>query len=189
VRALVASTVLFFALTTIVARAAPTPAPEPEPTMNAQELNQRLKEAIEHHSALPTPLLPSKPEHVEFVVETNKKGQVARVRSGKESQDAMFNAMTYGNALQTFIRTEDGRAIAGTYRLSYDYSPDTKNVQRSVDLIQAGGVNPDAIGAVDDMAKINAHKEMEDYAAWKAAIAKEHAAKPHASPTPSPART
>ena len=59
--------------------------------------------------------------------------------------------MTYGNALQVFIRTPDGHAVAGLYRLSYDYAPKTKNVHRSVALIRTGGVNADAVGAVDEM--------------------------------------
>jgi len=95
---------------------------------------------------------PGKPEHTEFTVETNQKGQVTRVRSGKPSPDPAFNAMTYGNALQAFIRTADGHAIAGKFRLTYDYDPTTKRVRRGVALIRAGGVDPKALGAVDAMA-------------------------------------
>jgi len=65
--------------------------------------------------------------------------------------------MTYGNALQAFIRTEDGRSIPGTYRLSYDYDPRTKMVRRSVALLKAGGVDPNRISAVDEMAAIAKH--------------------------------
>ncbi len=93
-------------------------------------------------------------EHVEFVVETNKKGQVVKVISGKQSPDTHFNAFVYGNALQAFIRTPDGHAIAGRYKLSYDYDPRTRLVHRDVGLIRAGGVNPDAEGAVDAMGDI-----------------------------------
>jgi len=96
--------------------------------------------------------VPDKPEHTEFTVETNAKGQVTRVRSGKPSPDPAFNAMTYGNALQAFIRTADGRAVAGVFRLTYDYDPTSKRVRRGVALIRAGGVNPKALGAVDAMA-------------------------------------
>ena len=97
------------------------------------------------------PRVPTTPEHSEYVVEVNRKGQVMRIRSGKPSRDLAFNTMTYGNALQAFIRTPDGRALAGIYRLFYDYAPKTKNVRRSVALIRAGGVDPDAAGAVDQM--------------------------------------
>jgi hypothetical protein len=98
---------------------------------------------------------PNRAEHTEYVVEVNKKGQVARVRTGKSSSDSAFNAMTYGNALQVFIRTPDGNAVSGTYRLSYDYDPKSHNVRRTVALIHAGGVDPNAIGAVNAMAEIN----------------------------------
>jgi hypothetical protein len=98
---------------------------------------------------------PDRAEHTEYVVEVNKMGQVARVRAGKSSPDAAFNAMTYGNALQVFIRTPDGKAVSGTYRLSYDYDPKSRNVRRTVALIHAGGVDPNAIGAVNAMAEIN----------------------------------
>ncbi len=97
------------------------------------------------------PRVPRTPEHAEYVVEVNRKGQVARVRSGKPSADLAFNTMTYGNALQAFIRTSDGRALAGIYRLTYDYTPKTQNVHRSVALLRAGGVNGNAVGAVDQM--------------------------------------
>jgi hypothetical protein len=56
--------------------------------------------------------------------------------------------MTYGNALQAFIRTDTGTAVAGTFRLIYDYDPHRKAVKRSVALLHAGGVNPNAAGAV-----------------------------------------
>jgi hypothetical protein len=181
VRAALGHVVLLFALSTMPALAAASPTPSPEPTINAEELNKRLKEAAAAHK-IPPPSMPTKPQHVEFTVETNKMGQVTRVRSGKESTDGMFNAVTYGNALQTFIRTEDGKAIAGTYRLVYDYSPSDKIVHRTVELVSEGGVNPDAAGAVADMAKTQARTELEEYQAWK----KQQASKSHASPTPKP---
>ncbi len=111
----------------------------------------------QHHRSAPAgersfrPRIPRTPEHCEYVVEVNRKGQVTRVRSGKPSRDLAFNTMTYGNALQAFIRTPDGYALAGLYRLSYDYAPKTKNVHRSVALLRAGGVNANALGAVDRM--------------------------------------
>ena len=84
----------------------------------------------------PMPKAPTTKQHSEFVVETNAKGQVTRVRSGKAARDATFNAHdpTTGNALQAFIRTPDDRSISGTYRLSYDYDPKTQKVRRSVAL-------------------------------------------------------
>jgi hypothetical protein len=124
-------------------------------------------------SAVPAPLraapaaaaqtrAPDRAEHSEFVVEVNKKGQVARVRAGKYSSDAAFNAMTYGNALQVFIRTPDGRAVPGTYRLNYDYDPKSRNVRRTVTLLRAGGVDPNAIGAVNAMAEINRRRALRE---------------------------
>ena len=97
---------------------------------------------------------PAHAVHTEFVVEVNRKGQIARVRTGKSSPDSAFNTMTYGNALQAFIRTPDGRAVAGTYRLTYDFNPATQRVKRAVSLLRAGHVNPDAPGAVEAMAAI-----------------------------------
>ena len=84
----------------------------------------------------------------------NKLGQVARVRSIKPSHDQGFDAHCYGNALQAFIRTPDGRAIAGIYRLTYDYDPKSLRVRRDVALVRAGGVNPNAKGAATDMMEI-----------------------------------
>jgi len=96
--------------------------------------------------------MPSKAVHTEFVVEVNGKGQVARVRSGKTCGDRAFDTLTYGNALQAFIRTPNGSAVPGSYRLTYDFSPRTQHVKRGVALIRAGGVDPKALGAVDEMA-------------------------------------
>jgi hypothetical protein len=103
------------------------------------------------------PKMPTTALHTVFVVETNGKGQVTRVRSGTGSNDGRFNLMTYGNALQTFIRTPDGTAVAGVFRLTYDYSPSTSGVARKVELVHAGGVDPNALGAVFVMMK-NAHR-------------------------------
>jgi hypothetical protein len=102
------------------------------------------------------PHTPTTAVHTEFVVEVNRKGQVTRVKSGKSCPDLSFNAMTYGNALQAYIRTPDGRAISGVYRLAYDYDPRTKRVRRSVALLHAGGVDPNKLGAVDEMAIVSA---------------------------------
>lgn len=122
-------------------RAASTPAPASPPAR------------IDVTKIQPKALLPKKHLHTEFVVEINKLGQVARVRSVKSAPDATFNAQTYGNALQAAIRTPEGRVVVGTYRLSYDYDPKTTRVHRDVALIKRGGVDPNAIGAVPDMLK------------------------------------
>ena len=66
---------IFFALGAF-AIAAPTPAPAP--TMDGQQFNQHLKDSLQKH-VLPTPYVPTVPLHVVLVVETNNKGQVARV--------------------------------------------------------------------------------------------------------------
>ncbi len=132
---MVASAAIWFSVAPVVGAAR---TPQPSATAPSAERSFR-------------PRVPSTPEHTEYVVEVNRKGQVTRIRSGKPSRDLAFNTMTYGNALQAYIRTTDGRALAGTYRLVYDYAPKTKNVHRSVALLHAGGVDPGAIGAVDQM--------------------------------------
>lgn len=83
-----------------------------------------------------------------YTVETNKLGQVVRISSSRLSSDQKFNALTRGNALQAFIRRPNGTAVAGVYKLTYDYSPSTHEVKRSVALVHPGGVNPNAKGAV-----------------------------------------
>lgn len=99
----------------------------------------------------PKSLLPKKKLHSEFIVEVNKLGQVARVRSTKSSGDPTFDAQTYGNSLQSFIRTPDGHVVLGVYRLTYDYNPKTARVRRDVALVSRGGVDPNARGAALDM--------------------------------------
>jgi hypothetical protein len=102
----------------------------------------------------PKEIFPKKKLHVELIVEVNKYGQVARVRSIKPSHDPQFDAHTYGNALQAFIRTPDGHVVLGTYRLTYDYDPTTLVVRRDVALVKTGGVNPNAKGAANSMMEI-----------------------------------
>ena len=114
-------------------------------------------------------------------METNARGQVTRVRSGKAARDSTFNAMTYGNALQAFIRTPDDRSISGTYRLSYDYDPKTQKVHRSVALIRAGGVNPHALGAVDQMVQFEKRRAAVAMQRAKAAAAHQPTPNPHAT--------
>jgi len=123
------------------AATAATPQPTAPPRINVLE-------------AQPKALLPTKPLHVELIVEVNRLGQVARVRSIKASHDVPFDTHCYGNALQAFIRTPDGHVVVGSYRLSYDYDPKTARVRRDVALVKAGGVNPNAKGAADDMMEI-----------------------------------
>jgi hypothetical protein len=125
--------------------AASTPAPKPRPT---------LPQRINVKGLQPRSLFANKPEHVEVVVEVNRMGQVARVRSIRPSHDQGFDAHCYGNALQAFIRTPDGNAIPGVYRLTYDYDPNTLNVRRDVALLWRGGVNPNAKGAANEMMEI-----------------------------------
>ena len=98
-----------------------------------------------------TKLLPTKVLHSEFLVETNKLGQVTKIVGGKLSKNGTFDTQTYGNSLQAFIRTPDGKAIPGTYRLTYDYNPKTTRVRRDVRIVKAGGVNVDAPGAAEQM--------------------------------------
>jgi hypothetical protein len=105
----------------------------------------------------PPPLVhyPKKAAHTAFVIEVNKTGQVTKVRSRTNSGDHVYDSMVLGNVVQTFVRKPDGTAVAGVYRMRYDYNPKTKSVRRTVELIHAGGVNPDAVGLVDRMAEVN----------------------------------
>jgi hypothetical protein len=128
--------------------------PSSAPSVDATQLNARLHAAAAPPTLPPNirlPKLPSSVLHTEFVVEVNKKGQVTRVRSGKASSNPGFNMKTYGNALQAFIRTQSGHSVPGIFRLTYDYSPETKMVVRNVALIRRGGVNVNAPGAVEAM--------------------------------------
>ena len=99
----------------------------------------------------PKSLLPKVPLHTEYVVAINKLGQVTHIISGKLSKDRTYNVQTEGNALQAFIRTADDKAIPGSYRLTYDYSPKTTRIHREVVLVKAGGVDANAEGAVYKM--------------------------------------
>ncbi len=105
--------------------------------------------------ALPTPRLPNQRLHTEFTVEVNHLGQIVRVKTGKESTYPPFNAMTYGNVLQMFIRRPDGSAVVGMYRVTYDYDPHTKNVHRNVNILSQGGDWANEEGAVSQMLRVN----------------------------------
>jgi hypothetical protein len=130
-------------------------------------------------AAPPKPVLPKVPLHTEFVVSVNKLGQVTNVLSGKLSKDRGYNVQTYGNAQQVFIRTPDDHALAGRYRLSYDYDPKTLRIHRGVTLLRAGGVDPNAEGL--------ALKMLDD--ARKHDLQAAAAASPQAARTPGPAFT
>src|SRR5665213_840049 len=101
------------------------------------------------------------PLHTEFVVEVNKRGQIVRVRSGKSTANLTYNAQTYGNVLQMWIRHPDGTAQVGVYRVAYDYDPKTHGIHRTIALVKAGGTWGDKQGAADQMMTIfrkNEHK-------------------------------
>jgi hypothetical protein len=126
---------------------AATPAPAPHATPYRIDLTKIQSKA----------LLPKVPLHTEYVVAINKLGQVTRIISATPSKDRTYNLQTAGNALQAFIRTADGKALSGSYRLTYDYSPKTMRIHREVALVRAGGVDPNAEGMVyrmfDDVQK------------------------------------
>lgn len=118
--------------------------------------------------------------HVRYVVEVNAKGQVSKVRVRGHSGDRRFDAVTYGNVVQMFVRTKDGRSIAGVYRVSYDISPKTHLVQRHVRLLSAGGVDAWALGLVDVYKQIGDAKAAE----MNAALGKVHLATPKPTQMP-----
>jgi hypothetical protein len=124
--------------------AAQTPAPHPA-------AHAKAPARVDVTKIQPKALLPKHAEHAEYVVDVNKLGQVTRITSQHGSDNPVFNSQTYGNALQTFIRTPDGHVVLGSYKLTYDYDPKTTRVRRDVTLVRQGGVNPDAKGAAADM--------------------------------------
>lgn len=127
------------------------------PTPAINKLNERMRQetrqagSMPNMASLPKPHLPKTPLHVIYLVDTNKRGQVVKVRAGQPSANEAYNQYTYYNAIQTFIRTVDGAATAGVFKLTYDYSPQTQLIKRDVELVKKGGVNPDAPGAVEVM--------------------------------------
>ncbi|HEX3467823.1 MAG TPA: hypothetical protein VHT05_07090 [Candidatus Elarobacter sp.] len=136
-----AAAVLVAVTATAANAAKPTPSPTAPPRINVLQVQ-------------PKALAPTKPLHVELIVEINRLGQVSRVRSITASHNYSFDAQCYGNSLQAFIRTPDGHVVVGTYRLVYDYDPKSMLVKRDVALIKAGGVNPNAEGAAMNMMEI-----------------------------------
>jgi hypothetical protein len=131
------------------AAVAATPSPSPKPSS-----------APHAPGPLPTPHMPKIPLHTEFTVMVNKMGQVVGVKSGVNSKVAMFNAWTYGNVLQMWIRHPDGTAEVGLYKVTYDYDPKTTKITRQPSLISAGGAWADAEGAANVMID-TARKEAE----------------------------
>jgi len=116
----------------------------------------------------PSISLPKVPLHTEVVVEVNKKGQVVRVKSTKQSKVRSFNLQTIGNAEQMWIRHPDGSADVGLYRISYDYDPKSGDVARRVTLISKGGSWANSPGAATVMIDL-AHKQaLEQAKQWQA---------------------
>lgn len=118
-----------------IAAAAATPAPSASPK----------------GGSITTITLPNTPLHTEYDVEVNKKGQVVRVKSSKPSKVTTFNVQTYGNALQMWIRKPDGTATVGLFRVTYDYDPKTRKVDRNISLVSPGGTWGDEEGAATVM--------------------------------------
>ena len=127
------------------------------------------------------------PLHTQFIVEVNKMGQVVRVKSGTDCKDLTFNAQTYGNVLQTWIRHPDGTAEVGLYRVDYNYAPVGAKITRHVALIKPGGNWGNQRGAANDMVDTaNAQ-----YAAWQKQQNAKHklpSLKTILKPTPKPLR-
>lgn len=105
------------------------------------------------HSAMRVPVIrmPTTKLHTEYLVEVNMRGQVVRVKSAKGCSFPTFNAQTYGNALQMWIRHPNGTADVGLYRISYDYDPRTHMVRRGIVLVRLGGTWGNAEGAANVM--------------------------------------
>lgn len=148
--------------TAVPAFAAATPAPSASP----------------HRVVIPPPKFPKEKLHAEYLVEVNKKGQVVRIKSGKATKYGTFNAQTYGNALQMWIRKPDGSAEVGLYRVTYDYDPSNHHVDRRVALVSTGGSWANSEGAADVMMD-TAKKE----AAAAQAAAKKQQAENHKLPS------
>lgn len=157
------------------ARAA-TPSPSPAP-----------------RRTIPPPPFPKQKLHAEYVVEVNSKGQVVKVKSGKGTKYTTFNAQTYGNALQMWIRKQDGSAVVGLFRVTYDYDPVTHHVSRSIALVSKGGNWGNQPGAATVMIDTAKKEYAQSEAAAKKQQAASHAKLPslnditgHKTPAPSP---
>jgi hypothetical protein len=138
----------------VLAASSVASAATPAPRASAPAAHATAPARINVESLQPKSLFPKVALHTEMVVEVNKLGQVSRVRSIKPSKDVPFNTHVYGNALQTFIRTDDGNVVLGSYRLTYDYDPKTQHIRRQVALVSRGGVDPERKGAAAEMMDI-----------------------------------
>jgi hypothetical protein len=147
---LLAST--FLAAACVPALAA-TPSPKPSPKASGSP----------HPLVLPTPNMPKFKIHSEFTVEVNAKGQVVKVKTAKSQPNVpMYNAWTYGNVLQMWIRHPDGTAEVGLYKVTYDYDPATKKITRVPSLVTAGGTWGEEEGAANQMMDV-ARKEATEH--------------------------
>jgi hypothetical protein len=110
-------------------------------------------------TASPVPLsqlhLPTTEQHSEFIVAVNAKGLVTKVTPLVHAKDPSFDKLSYSNAPLVTIRHPDGTAVPGTYTLIYDYDPKTYGVKRTVELRQAGGVDPNATAILTLSARHN----------------------------------
>jgi hypothetical protein len=141
--------------TIFIAACAPVLAATPAPSPKASG-------APRQPLVLPTPNMPKFPIHTEFVVEVNSKGQVVAIKHKTGSNVPMYNAWTYGNVLQMWIRHPDGTAEVGLYKVTYDYDPHTKKITRVPTLVSAGGTWGDQEGAANQMIDV-ARKEAEEH--------------------------
>jgi hypothetical protein len=136
--------------------------------------------------------LPNVPLHSEVVVEVNKKGQVVRVKSTKQSKVRTFNVQTYGNALQMWIRRPNGSAQVGLYRVTYDYNPKTQDVTRRVSLVSAGGSWGNDEGAANvmmEMARKQAEAAQKAQAEQRSKLPSLNEIRGSPTPRPTPAAT
>jgi len=87
--------------------AAATPVPTAPPRIDVQKLQPRA-------------LAPKKKLHVEYIVEVNKLGQVARVRSVKAIARSALRCAHLRQRAASVHPTSDGHVVLGTYRLIYE---------------------------------------------------------------------
>jgi hypothetical protein len=145
-----------------------------------------------HAVTIPQPKLPPVPLHAEYVVEVNKHGQVVRIKSGKGTKYGTFNAQTYGNALQMWIRKADGTAVVGLFKVTYDYDPKTRAVTRKISLVSTGGTWGDQEGAANvmmDTAKKEAAQAAKQQQAQHAKLPSLNSITGTKTPSPSPLPT
>jgi hypothetical protein len=145
-----------------------------------------------HAIRIPPPHLPPVPLHAEYAVEVNKHGQVVRIKSGRGTKYATFNAQTYGNALQMWIRKADGTAVVGLFKVTYDYNPKTHAVARRISLISTGGSwgnEPGAANVMIDTAKKEAAQAYKQQQEQRAKLPSLNIITGGKTPSPSPLPT